>query len=256
MQKVRERNRTRQITWIVDLAGDAGKSIFTDILDVDPTLGCVLLNLDYYRSFRYSSALAISEHIKRYGNPGAIIIDAPRNEENMYLHEIYAVLEEINNGRLFGSFQGKTIKERMPRGIPVIVFTNSPPIVSALSGDRWDIKALYRTVDGKDVFIQDAQVSSNVHDVNNHTITWQNLAETVHWGDRRCETESDNMLFDMYSENYLAMEKLKDEEKKVKGDSNIRPGIIKKWGAQMTAPTHKAPEYIQRQAQRKKNNEN
>lgn len=252
-QYIKENRRTRAITWLVDIAGKTGKSLFADLLEIDPECGCIILQLDYYRAFKYSSALTISNYISKTGqNPKAIVIDAPRDEEIKFLHEIYGVLEEINNGRLFGSFGGRTIKQRMPRGIPIIVFSNSPPVTSALSFDRWDIKALYRTVDNKEVYVQDAKVSCNVHDVANNTVTWQNFIETVPWDEEKYTERSTNidMLFDMYSKNFLAMKKLK--EKKLPGYENIAPGIIKSWAQEQTVPTIRAPSYVQRKAQKLK----
>lgn len=190
----------------------------------------------------------IVDHIETYGKPpSAIIIDAPRDEETKFLHDIYGVLEELNNGRLDGTFGGKTIKKRMPRGIPIIVFSNAPPITRAMSEDRWDIKALYRTTDGKDIYAQNARVSSNVKSILNNSITWQNVVETVEY-EKEGDTKSDKLLFDMYTDNFLQMGKLK--EQKVEGYFTILPGTLKKWGAEQTAPTHKAPEYILNQAQR------
>lgn len=254
IQRLKDINTTRKVTWIVDMAGNTGKSLFNDLLELDPQYGCISLPLDYHRSFKYQSAKLISNFVKTRGHaPKAILIDAPRDEESKYLHEIYGVLEDLNNGRLYGSFQGNLIKERIRRGIPIFVFTNSPPIVSSLSEDRWDIKALYRTTDDKDVYIQDARVSSNVKRVRHNIVTWQNVTETMGIEYAGVEhSKSDNMLFDMYSNNYLAMLKLKEEKLEFKNDTNYIPGIIKKWGADHSAPTSKAPEYIQRQAQKRK----
>jgi len=155
MEKIKEDKKTRQIVWLCDMCGNTGKSIFTDILEEHPKYECLTLMIDSYRSFKYTSARLISNYIDKKGKPPkAFLIDAPRDEESKYLHEIYGVLEEINNGRLFASFHGKIIKTRIPRGIPIIIFSNSPPIFHALSHDQWDIKALYCTIDNSDVYVQ------------------------------------------------------------------------------------------------------
>lgn len=250
MQKIKEGVSTRKITWIVDMAGNTGKSVLNDLLELDPSYNCILLPIDYSRSFKYIAVNLICEFIDNKGvPPNAILIDAPRDEESRYLHEIYGVLEELNNGRLFASFQGKTIKKRMRRGIPVIVFSNSPPITSSLSNDRLDIKALYRTVDETDVYIQNATVSSNVDMTNSNTITWQNFTETTVVEDTSSELLSDTLLLDMYTNNYIAMMKLREEELRINRKTNIVPGVVKKWSAKQSAPTNKTPEYVLRQAQ-------
>lgn len=211
-----------------------------------------MLTLDSYRSFKYTSAKFMVDHIEKNGKPpSAIIIDAPRDEETKFLHEVYGVLEELNNGRLFASFQGKIIQERTRRGIPIIVLSNAPPVLRALSEDRWDIKALFRTVDGKDVYVQNARVSSNVKDVKNNSISWQNVVETIPY-EKEGDTLSDKLLFDMYTDNFLQMEKLKEEN--VDEYYAIIPGVVKKWGPINTAPNHKAPEYILYQAQKQSKN--
>lgn len=244
--KIREKQKTRKILWIVDIAGNTGKSIFSDIVVEDPRNNTIMLSLDYYRSFKYSSASLIKDYIEKRGEaPSAIIIDAPRDEETKFLHEVYGALEEINNGRIFATFQGKTIQERIPRGIPIIVFSNSPPVTAALSEDRWDIKALYRTVDNKDVYVQDAEVSSNVHNALNNTITWQNCISTKPVEPKE-DTPSDKLLFDMYMSNYAEMEQ---EKRDGTGQDRV-PGIIKHWGSRLTTPTSKAPPYVQHQAQK------
>ncbi len=183
------------MTWLCDIAGKTGKSLFTDMLEENPQYGCLVLILDSYRSFKYTSAKLISDYIDQKGNlPNALIMDTPRDEESKYLHEIYGVLEEINNGRLYGSFHGKIINRKMARGIPIIVFSNSPPITRSLSKDRWDIKALYRTVDGKDVYVQNAKITSNVLSISNNTLTWRNLVETQQY-EKESDLKSDSILF-------------------------------------------------------------
>lgn len=51
-------------------------------------------------------------------------------------------------------------------------------IFRALSSDRWHIKALYRTLDGKDAYAQNAKIISIIENVNNSSICWKNLIET------------------------------------------------------------------------------
>lgn len=247
MEKIKENKKTRKITWLCDLSGNVGKSMFTDILEEHPQYECLILMIDSYRSFKYTSARLISNYIDKKGRPPkAFLIDAPRDEESKYLHEIYGVLEEINNGRLYASFHGKIIKARIPRGIPIIIFSNSPPIFRALSNDRWDIKALYRTIDNCDVYVQNAKISSVIQKITYYSITWNNIIETLPY-ELESDSKSDKMLFDMYTQNFIAMEK----EKELQGCSEIIPGLIKKIGVGQTTPINKAPEYILFEAQKK-----
>lgn len=118
---------------------------------------------------------------------------------------------------------GKIIKARIPRGIPIIIFSNSPPIFRALSNDRCDIKALYRTIDNFDVYVQNAKISSIIQKITYYSITWNNIIETLPY-ELESDSKSDKMLFDMYTQNFIAMEK----EKKLQGCSEIIPGLIKK----------------------------
>ena len=165
--------------------------------------------------------------------------------ESKYLHEIYGVLEEINNGRLFASFHGKIIKTRIPRGIPIIIFSNSPPIFHALSRDRWDIKALYRTIDDSDVYVQNAKIGCIIQKITYHSITWNTVVETIPYT-LESDSKSDKILFDMYTQNFIDMKK----EKELRNCPKIIPGLIKKMGSGQTSTINKAPEYILFEAQK------
>jgi hypothetical protein len=246
IQKLKENEKTRKILWIVDIEGNTGKSSFSDVLELDKRYNCLMLSLDHYRSFKYSSAKQILNFInENHRPPSALIIDAPRDEETKFLHESYGVLEELNNGRLFATFQGKSIKERMPRGIPIIVFCNCAPQLSSLSKDRWDVKALFRSVDKKDIYIQSAKVLTEIKSSSNNSVTWETGLEIFWEPTSDSEKVSDKMLFDMHSNNSIAIEKTKSSY----NPGSDLPGLIKKFSVTRTFPTFKAPEYIQRLAQ-------
>jgi len=244
------------LKWIVDIAGDAGKSVYVDILERTPEVKALRIPIDSYRSFKYYSAKQISDYKKKHGPPDVILIDAPRDEESKFLHDIYGVLEEINNGRLEGQFGGKSVKDAMPRKIPIIVFSNSPPIVGALSTDRWDIMALYNYIGDlekdKDVYIQKAVVSSNVNDVIGSTIYWQNFTKTEIDIDIDQNRESGKLLAEMQRKNIELTESLiKKEEALTKEKSKLIPGQVQKWGEYKVAPLNKAPSYVLIQARLK-----
>ena len=248
MELIKERRRTRKVKWVVDITGNAGKSIYTDILECIPGMRVLRITLDYYRSFKYQTAKMISEYKKSKGVPDVILIDAPRDEESKYLHQVYAALEEINNGRLEGSFGGKTIKDKMPRNIPIIVFSNAPPIIGALSTDRWQIMALYEylgTEEKPDIFVQKAMVSSYIEDYAGGQIYWRNFTKTIVNPDIGDEHESDRILLDMQIKNIKLTEKqIQAEEQITKMPSKNKPGQITGWSPIDVSTFSNAPKYV------------
>ena len=171
------------------------------------------------------------------------MIDAPRDEETKYLHEIYGTLEELNNGRVEGFFEGRRIKFKIRRGIKIIVISNSPPVLKSLNSDRWQIKAIFKSVDGKDRLVQQAKVSSNVTCVTPPLCTWQNVTETVP-PENIADSRSGNLLAEMFSKNYKDMKKRKEEIK----DVNYIPGVVKSWSPEQTLELSQVPKYVKRQA--------
>lgn len=243
--------------WIVDIVGDSGKSIFVDLLERKPELKVLRLTLDYYRSFKYQSAKDVSEYQKKNGPPDVILIDAPRDEETRFLHEIYAALEEMNNGRLEGQFQGKKIKDSMPRNIPIIVFSNSPPIIGALSDDRWDTMALYEYDDEekRDIYIQKAIVSCNIKDVTGNLIYWSNYIQTKVDDEIGDEYASQRSLSEMQLKNIkLTERRMRIEESITNQHSKLKPGQISKESHMNVATQAKAPSYVLIKAKEKLKN--
>lgn len=148
LEFVKRTDCTRKLLWIVDVNGNSGKSIFSDCLDLDPRLNSLLVYLDYFRACRHGMAIDLTNFMDRTNgvSSSALIIDAPWDKERKHLHDIYALLEELNNGRVVSLFGSSRFKYRIEPGIPIIVFSNAPPRVGSLSKDRWDIKAIYRNV--------------------------------------------------------------------------------------------------------------
>lgn len=245
-----EKNRTRHITWLVDIVGNSGKSIFTDLQELNPIMGVCRLSIDYSRSFKYLAAYDIKNYMEKFNaEPSVLIMDAPRDEETKYLHEIYGTLEELNNGRVEGFFGGQRIKFRIRRGIKIIVISNSPPVLKSLSSDRWDIKAIFVSVDGKDRLVQQAKVSSNIISVTPPFCTWQTITETV-LPTNMPNSKSGQLLSQMFSKNYEDMKRKKYEVMSLKEDCNYIPGIVKSWAPEQTLELSKVPEYVKRQAQK------
>lgn len=48
-----EKDRTRHITWLIDIGGNSGKSIFTDLQELNPIMGVCRLSIDYNFSKDY-----------------------------------------------------------------------------------------------------------------------------------------------------------------------------------------------------------
>ena len=213
-------------------------------------MGVCRLSIDYNRSFKYLAAYDIKNYIEKFNaEPSVLMIDAPRDEETKYLHEIYGTLEELNNGRVEGFFAGRRIKFRIRRGIKIIVISNSPPVLKSLSSDRWQIKAIFKSVDGKDRLVQQAKVSSNIISVTPPFCTWQTVTETV-LPSNIPDSKSGQLLAEMFSKNYKDMKRRKEEIISLKEDGNYLPGVVKSWAPEQTLELSRVPEYVKRQAQK------
>lgn len=245
--------RTRTLFWLTDIDGNSGKSLMTDKLEFHPDFNVLRLSIDHHRAFKYFSALSIKRYVdEKRKEPDLIIIDAPRSEESKFLHEIYGTLEDINNGRVEGSYGVSSIKMRIRRKIPIVVISNSPPQIGSMSHDRWDIKAIFKSVSGEDRMIQDAKVFSNVLRSNNTLTTWQDVIQTKEFDTEKYSSDIDHDRILMDStiknyqdmlENYNSMPIQTEEQKRKK--AAYKPGVLKQYSTLKTAPTHKAPEHIQ-----------
>jgi len=71
--------------------------------------------------------------------PGCIFIDMPRYMDKKRLHGIYSAIEEIKNGHAYDLRYH--YKEWWFDSPAVWVFSNDPPVTSALSIDRWKFHA-------------------------------------------------------------------------------------------------------------------
>lgn len=153
----------------------------------------------------------------------------------------------MNNVRVEGFFGGRRIKFRIRHGIKIIVISNSPPVLKSLSSDRWRIKAIFKSVDGKDRLVQQAKVSSNVTCVTPPLCTWQNVTETIP-PENIPDSRSGKLLAEMFSKNYKDMKKRKEEIKDV--NYNYIPGVVKSWASEQTLELFKVLEYVKKQAQK------
>lgn len=239
----------RYIYWFTDLMGHAGKSFFTNILVRDPRNKSIFVSVDYDRSFKMNLAEEISKYISTNGEePEAIVLDIPRAEETKNLHEIYASLETIMDGRVRARFGGKSISFWIKEDIRIFVFSNCAPDLNSMSHDRWRIFALFESPVEKDILIQRAETRISIIKVKRNIVTWQTLIKTLPLEETLPKLDlvnakkSDCILAVSYLINYLAMRKV--ERKNNNPTLSITPGIIAKWGLNRTTTTNKAPESV------------
>jgi hypothetical protein len=154
-------------------------------------------------------------------------------------------LEEINNGRLEGQFGFNIIKDSIPRGIPIIVFSNTPPILGALSLDRWDIMALYEfsgdITKEREIYIQKAIVSTNINQVTNSLIYYNDYIETIIQLDFENKFKSERLLLGM---QILHIRMFKHLNRLSGQEPILTPGHIKKDGIEKVSLLIKAPSYV------------
>ena len=232
----------RVIYWFIDLLGHAGKSLFTNLLFMDPSKKVIYVELDYDRAFKMNLADEISDYKNRTGEfPEAIVLDIPRAEEAKNLHEIYAALETILDGRVGGRWSNTRHKFTMPRNIRVFVFSNCAPELNSFSLDRWKIFALFKSPIGNDVLIQRAKTEVEIVSASRkwNLVKWRTHIETLPWKGHP-KTSSEATLFFSYLINFLYMLKLK------KNDPAVTPGILKRAGLERTATASYAPETVQK----------
>ena len=257
MEYVKCVKSTRKIQWIVDILGNSGKSTLTKYLCLDPVFNCLSVSVDYRRAFRHGLAKSLKAYIKERGTePSAVLIDVTRDEEGHSLHDIYGVLEELNNGDIRSVFGGTFVDFKIRMNIPIIIFSNSPPRFGSMSSDRWDIKALYKNIAKDDVYIQNAKVSSKLREWTSNFISWETHVETLAF-DRVCGPLNflDQLLFNMYDSNYCAMKQENEKQNEWLKDMNMLkptlPGIIKLKGPQEVSSMSCAPMDLKLQAIKK-----
>ena len=96
-----EKDRTRHITWLIDIAGNSGKSIFTDLQELNPIMGVCRLSIDYNRSFKYLAAYDIKNYMEKFNaEPSVLMIDAPQDETIQDFYKIYLTFKELHNGAI------------------------------------------------------------------------------------------------------------------------------------------------------------
>ena len=124
----------RQLTWIVDINGNTGKTEFMASL-------CQYERGDFINidsGMERDIAFIVKECLEAPVNPWTgwgVFLDLPRqNEDNK---SIYKVLEKVRNGRMTSTkYEPKRLEWEADH---VIVFSNWEPERAQLSEDRWNI---------------------------------------------------------------------------------------------------------------------
>lgn len=116
----------RTIIWIVDKLGNKGKSLFSkwmnwkyeDVCSMTMNKSADMLTL-------------VEEHYKTY------LIDLPRSYDTQYTP--YNAIEQIKNGFVTEGKLKKQARRLIFAPPHVVIFSNSEPDQSKMSGDRWKI---------------------------------------------------------------------------------------------------------------------
>lgn len=118
----------RQIIFLVDLKGNAGKSWFCDYFHYNHQRTCQVLT----PGKKHDMCHALDEQIR------VLFIDAPRSKQGEFIQ--YDFLEDVKNGRVFSGKYESGMKYLNP--CHVVVCMNESPEIGKLSADRLDVRIL------------------------------------------------------------------------------------------------------------------
>lgn len=170
-----EPNR-RDINFIFNPLGGAGKSVTADYISLNPDFKA-LLAPQLASPERWVTALI--DQIEQFFNihgfyPKTIVVDLTRNEDNTEVEHLYSKLENIKNGRLDSTFYGKfkRIRFKPPH---VVVFTNNVPNLSALSQDRFKLFSIAEEENEFTLF--KCRVSLKIERYSKSMVTWHYVAK-------------------------------------------------------------------------------
>lgn len=133
-EKLQKKPNDREVIWIRDVIGGAGKSRFTRWM----------LANEYAIVFKQfggtrDSASIVADAVARGWDQKIIICDLSRDFED---RQIYAALESLKDGMVTTTkYVGKTIAFKCPH---VVVFANFWPDVIRMSLDRWSLYDVFK----------------------------------------------------------------------------------------------------------------
>lgn len=123
MIKYRPQN-DREVTWIVDPVGNAGKSYFSDYLS--HFYDCIAVD---------GSNLKTKDFAHTYNLQKIVVFDFPRSTED---HKVnYDIIECLKNGRIWSPKYESHVKSFRHKKVQVFCFSNFYPDYTKLSPDRW-----------------------------------------------------------------------------------------------------------------------
>jgi len=124
----------RTINVIIDHVGHNGKSSFARLMQIYGK-GYVIPPLNCFKEVSQMVCNILMDHDNR--DPGCFIFDIPRGLKQDDLRSMYAGIEQIKNGIVFDTrYHYKTYDFHSPA---IWVFTNTKPLMSLLSLDRWKL---------------------------------------------------------------------------------------------------------------------
>lgn len=130
LEKVREYD-DRTVHLVIDVHGNNGKSSFTKYV-WQKKLGQPVPPM--------SSAEDLVQFVKSLPISRLYLIDMPRAMKKKKLYGLYSGIETIKNGMLYDKrYKGSFTYIDEPN---IIVFTNTPPKMSYLSRDRWQLHSI------------------------------------------------------------------------------------------------------------------
>lgn len=114
----------REVTWIVDPVGNAGKSYFSDYLT--HFYDCIAVD---------GNNLKTKDFALTYNLQKVVIIDFPRSTMDHLVN--YDIIECLKNGRIWSPKYESQVKSFRHKKVQVFCFSNFFPDYSKLSPDRW-----------------------------------------------------------------------------------------------------------------------
>lgn len=121
----------RSIICVIDTFGNSGKSMFCKYLAYKQ----IALSLPTMVSMEDMLQFCMSQPPAK-----AYLVDMPRALKKEKLHQFWSGIEQLKNGYLYDKrYTGRVKQIDEPQ---IVVFTNFPPDLSALSPDRWKMYAM------------------------------------------------------------------------------------------------------------------
>lgn len=140
----------REILWIWSEEGNIGKTKLS--IHITRTTQSIVVSTANAADIYY----AIAQYVQ-LKDLETVILDIPRSTN---MHSInYSAIEKIKDGCIFSTkYESQNVQFNSPH---VIIFANQPPVIKALSEDRW--KIIQMTSNLKDIGIADSlERSTNV----------------------------------------------------------------------------------------------